>query len=138
MSSAGFLHLDRENMIQPFTFGLKTYRSYFQQATTKLAFYQGGVTALVGPNNSGKSCLIRSIYELRSYLGQMGNSGWANLGENTFGSQRPNHSSMLLGVADPLDLVPETSLVRDKTISFEIETDHWLLSVTLTGDQLQS
>ena len=125
-------------MIQPFTFGLKTYRSYFQQATTKLAFSQGGITALIGANNSGKSCLIRSIYELRNYLGQLGGGSWTGGSETVFTSQPVQAGPMFLGVADPLDLVPETSLVQDKSIRFEIETNGWLLSFTLSGDQLQS
>ena len=124
-------------MIQPFTFGLKTYRSYFQQATTRLAFSQGGVTALVGPNNSGKSCLIRSIFELRNYFGQLGSGGWAGISDNIFKTQHGQGGPMFLGVADPLDLVPETSLARDNSITFEIETSGWILSFTLNGDQLQ-
>ena len=109
-------------MTQPFTFGLKTYRSYFQQATTKLTFTKGGVIALVGANNSGKSCLIRSIYELRNYFQHLCAGASSGQGTNfiNWGNQG---GPMFLGVADPLDLVPETNLVRDKTVVFEIETE---------------
>ena len=125
-------------MTQPFTFGLKTYRSYFQQVTTKLAFSQGGVTALVGANNSGKSCLIRSIYELRNYFTQAGNGTLSDSGNGTFRSEIQHGGSMFLGVADPLDLVPELNLILDKTVEYEIETEGWLFSFILKGDQLQS
>ena len=124
-------------MTQPFTFGLKTYRSYFQQATTKLTFTPGGVTALVGANNSGKSCLIRSIYELRNYFTQLC-AGTLSEGGDGFLKWSQQNGPMFLGVGDPLDLVPETNLVRDKTVVFEIETERWLLSFALIGDQLQT
>jgi ABC-type dipeptide/oligopeptide/nickel transport system ATPase component len=124
-------------MTQSFTFGLKTYRSYFQQATTKLTFTQGEVIALVGANNSGKSCLIRSIYELRNYFQHLCAGNVSNQGTDfiNWGNQG---GPMFLGVADPLDLVPEVNLVKDKSVVFEIETEEWLLRFALIGDQLQS
>ena len=125
-------------MTQPFTFGLKTYRSYFHQPTTKLAFSPGSVTALVGANNSGKSSLIRSIYELRNYLGQIGSGQWSTLDGITHCSTTQGYGNMFLGVADPFDLVPESLLSRDKRIDFEIETSNWSLIFSLTGDALQS
>lgn len=124
-------------MTQPFTFGLKTYRSYFQQATTKLEFSKGGITALVGANNSGKSCLIRSIYELRNYFSHLC-AGSANASGNNFIKYTHHFGPMFLGVIDPLDLVPETNLDKDNTVVFEIEAQGWLLNFTLTGDQLQT
>ncbi len=125
-------------MIQPFSFGLKTYRSYFQQATTKLEFSPGGVTALVGANNSGKSCLIRSIYELRSYIGQIGNAGFMqiNVSGLSYVSPDAETSPMLTGVMDPLDLVPESLMSKEKEIEFEIETKNWILNFSLLGDRL--
>lgn len=125
-------------MTLPFTYGLKTYRSYFQQATTKLAFSPGKVTALVGANNSGKSCLIRSIYELRQYFQQLGSGSWTQTENGIFDSQPTHHGSIFLGLTDPLDVVPESNLIRDKKIEIEIETDSWLLTLTVTGDQLQT
>lgn len=125
-------------MTKPFTFGLKTYRSYFQQATTKLIFRPGGIIAFVGANNSGKSCLIRSIYELRNYLGLIGSGQWSAHHKNAFTSQPFHVGNILLGVNDPLDLVPESNLVRDKKIEFEIETDDWLLTFSLAGPSLET
>lgn len=125
-------------MVQPFTFGLKTYRSYFQQATPKLAFTLGGVIALVGANNSGKSCLIRSIYELRNYVGQLGGGSWRQIANKMYASEPRQFSNMFLSVADPLDLVPETYLVGNKKVEFEIETVDWAICFALSGDELQS
>jgi len=43
---------------------LKNYRSFSQKNPLKLTI-EDGVTALVGPNNAGKSFVLRSFYELR-------------------------------------------------------------------------
>lgn len=123
-------------MIPSFSFGLKTYRSYFQQPTTKLQLSQGGVTALVGANNSGKSCLIRAIYELRNYFSHIATSGFETNDNVNYSSVNQGLPSMFLGVADPLDLVPECLLSRDRKIEFEIETDCWVLNFELFGDSL--
>lgn len=125
-------------MIQPFTFGLKTYRSYFQQATTKLAFTPGGVTALVGANNSGKSCLIRSIYELRNYFQYLGNGGWSPVENksNTYSAGDQVVGTQFVGVMDPLDLVPAPLIATEKKVEFEIETENCLLIFSLFGESL--
>ena len=50
----GFFYLGIE-MTTDFTFGLKTYRSFFQQEAARIPFSKDSIVALVGPNNAGKS-----------------------------------------------------------------------------------
>lgn len=46
---------------------LKNYRSYSENNPLKLTI-SDGVTAIVGANNSGKSSILKSLYELRALL----------------------------------------------------------------------
>ena len=98
------------------------------------------MTALVGANNSGKSCLIRAIYELRSYFQYIGNGGWTFVaGEKhtyTLGDQ--NIGTQFTGVVDALDLVPATLITKEKKIEFEIETQGWLLTFSFSGENLST
>jgi ABC-type branched-subunit amino acid transport system ATPase component len=123
-------------MDHSFSFGLKTYRSYFQQATSKLCFSKGQSIALIGPNNSGKSSLIRAIYELRNHFSRVGSGAWSTQDNNTYTSANEQAAVGFFGVSDPLDLVPASLLSNDKRIEFEIETEHWCLLVCLFSDQL--
>jgi energy-coupling factor transporter ATP-binding protein EcfA2 len=54
---------------------LKNYRCFSDQQPAVFE-YGRGFTALVGPNNSGKSALLRFIYEYRALWSQLRNGNW--------------------------------------------------------------
>ena len=58
------------------------YRCFRREAPATLEFSKG-FTSFVGPNNSGKSALIRFPYEMRNVIAviadQMTQGGWTNL-----------------------------------------------------------
>ena len=124
-------------MNSDFTFGLKTYRSFFQQEVARIPFSKGGVVALVGPNNAGKSALIRSIYELKHVLaGHVGSGGWKQNGADEWEDGPRNVGFQFPGTSDPLDLVPAKLLAQQKKVEFEIETSNWSCRIALQGEQL--
>ena len=91
----------------PNSLTLRNYRC-FTWAFPATLYFDRGFTAFIGPNNSGKTSALRSIYELRNFLEHIlymlqGNSGY-RLEQN------------FLGVADPQELPNESSPGR-----FEIE-----------------
>lgn len=124
-------------MNSDFTFGLKTYRSFFEQAVARIPFSKGGVVALVGPNNAGKSVLIRSIYELKNVLaGYVGSGGWKQNGAEEWEDSGRGSIFPFPGISDPLDLVPAKLLAQQKKIEFEIATSNWSCRIALQNDQL--
>ncbi len=52
------------------TITLKNYRSFSQQEPAHFSI-RGGLTGFIGPNNSGKSSLLKSFHEFRNYWGQL-------------------------------------------------------------------
>jgi len=59
--------------VRPFKITLKNYRCF--EDTKPLSLELGpGFTALVGPNNSGKSSFLKFFYEARQLLGTLGDS----------------------------------------------------------------
>ena len=124
-------------MNSDFTFGLKTYRSFFQQEVARIPFSKGGVVALVGPNNAGKSVLIRSIYELKNVLAvYVGSGGWKQNGAEEWEDSGRGSTFQFPGTSDPLDLVPAKLLAQQKKIEFEIATSNWSCRIALQGEQL--
>ena len=64
---------------------LKNYRCFVDEAPARITL-KPGFTALVGKNNSGKSTLLRSIYEFRGAFRQLSDInvlGQANTSSNT-------------------------------------------------------
>jgi ABC-type dipeptide/oligopeptide/nickel transport system ATPase component len=95
-------------------FGLESYRCFFQQKTAELHLQCGKVIALVGPNNSGKSAFIRSIYELRNSLQNIGLGPWDMVSDGVFQSPNAMASPQFQGVQDQLDVVPNAFFSKDK------------------------
>src|SRR5690349_20696348 len=62
---------------------LKNYRCFEDSAPLMLEV-GSGITALVGPNNAGKSAALKFFYEMRPILGQLTNpsfmQSWMNGG----------------------------------------------------------
>src|ERR1043166_4991605 len=54
---------------------IKNYRCFSDQYPAVFE-YRRGFTALVGPNNSGKSALLRLIYEHQPLWQHLHNAGW--------------------------------------------------------------
>jgi ABC-type branched-subunit amino acid transport system ATPase component len=126
-------------MTEDFKFGLTTYRSFYQQQTTWIPFKKGGVTALVGPNNAGKSSLLRSIYELRANLANyVGALPWQpeTLGKSFTPTQTVGN--VLTAIPDPLDLVPAKLLQHSKAIAIDISNSAWNYQLVLSGAQLEA
>jgi len=59
---------------------IKNYRSFADENPLRLQL-RPGFTALIGPNNSGKSSVLKFFYELRPTLEALGNI--ANLANAT-------------------------------------------------------
>lgn len=119
-----------------FSFGLKTYRCFFQQHTSQVPFSRGCITALVGTNNSGKSAWLRSIYELRTYLAHdFGSGSWSSYG-NGMQSAAQYPGSRFVGIQDPADLVPAALYKSDKRICFEILGNGLSHEMSIFGEQL--
>jgi ABC-type dipeptide/oligopeptide/nickel transport system ATPase component len=118
-----------------FSFGLNTYRCFFQQATTHVPLARGSITALVGANNSGKSAWLRSIYELKNHLGNFGSGQWSTL-ENSLQSAPQGAGPMFVGVQDPADLVPASLYKQEKRISFEIVRSGQIHEMAIHGSNL--
>jgi predicted ATPase len=57
--------------LQPCTLRVKNYRCFADEAPLEIQIAPG-FTAFVGPNNSGKSTLLRLFYELRSLFASLG------------------------------------------------------------------
>lgn len=127
--------MDRE-----FTYGLKTYRGFFRQEVGKMHIGPQGVIALVGPNNAGKTALIRSIYELRPYLVNLGNVNWAqpmstkNEYEGAYSPQGPQ----FMGIPDPYSLVPEPLFDLQKEIEIQIGMEGWTYTHRWSNEHLQT
>jgi ABC-type branched-subunit amino acid transport system ATPase component len=126
-------------MTDDFKFGLTTYRSFYQQQTTWIPFKKGGVTALVGPNNAGKSSLLRSIYELRANLGNFaGAIPWQGESPGKLFTPTQTVGNVLTAIPDPLDLVPAKLLQHAKTIAIDISNSEWNYQMILSGAQLEA
>lgn len=127
-------------MITSFTFGLKTYRGFFQQNTSTLEINFNGTTALVGPNNSGKSSVLRAIYELRHYFANVvGREDWREIdGHLKFRTLANQSGPLFIGLSDPLDLVPSQLFTGEKKIEIEIQTSKWRYALVLSGATLAS
>ena len=59
---------------------IKNYRSYSTSHPLKIQI-EDGVTAIVGPNNSGKSYILRSFYEFRNLFREIGLNQFAHIGD---------------------------------------------------------
>lgn len=125
-------------VVDKFKFGLKTYRSFFQQKTVWIPLRKAGVVAFVGPNNAGKSSLLRSVYELRSYLRASIHSTTWSQNSNAMHGSIPNAGFSFLGVPDPLDLIPAKLLHSDSCVEIEIEGENWLLQMKFSDQSLSA
>jgi AAA ATPase domain len=83
----------------PFVIRLKNYRCFADTNPTELEIGPG-MTALVGPNNSGKSSFIRMFYELRNVLATLQPSALAN-----YTTSGMRVSLNYNGVEDPAELL---------------------------------
>lgn len=61
--------------MQPFRLTLKNYRPFEDTAPVSIDVAPG-ITAFVGPNNSGKSSLLKFFYEFRDWFGYFTNLGF--------------------------------------------------------------
>ena len=84
----------------PIDLEIKNYRSYSDADPGRIRIADG-FTAIVGPNNAGKSSLLRLIYELREPFSLLASAGnWTNLVRgNNHGLAWPSH---VLDPAEPL------------------------------------
>lgn len=92
------------------TVTLKNYRCFSDEAPLRIAFGRG-YTALVGPNNSGKSSFLKFFYEMRNVLGNVLGQPTHLLGDARIGGG-------FMGVADH-DEVPFR--YNDRLTSFDVE-----------------
>lgn len=85
-------------MIPTFTLTLKNYRCFIDESPMVIPF-DAGFTALIGPNNSGKTTAIRSVYELRNLWGALSSLGIIAPKIKSKGL----HEAGFLGVRDPTE-----------------------------------
>lgn len=90
---------------------LKNYRPFADSAPLRIAI-EPGFTALVGPNNSGKSSFLRFIYESREI--------WRPFGERShiinYANGTPN--AEVIGVGDPAEIFHNQN---DRPITIAVE-----------------
>jgi hypothetical protein len=94
---------------------LKNYRCFSDQNPARFEI-GGGFTAIVGPNNSGKSATKALFYELRNLFAYLGQPNINNLA-NIFEADR-RESFDYLGVSDVTEIFHNQN---DRPISIEIE-----------------
>lgn len=112
------------------TITLKNYRCFSDNAPAVFRFGRG-LTAVVGPNHSGKSALLRVIYELRDFLaGFSGPNALQSLAVgNAFGV-------VIRGVDDPLELFSDQNdRPLSVDISFENPRENEIARIHLTADR---
>jgi predicted ATPase len=81
---------------------LKNYRCFTESAPARIELDRG-FTSFVGTNNSGKSTLLRSFYELRNLFRQITPGDLANI------MQASSLGIEFLGVSDPADVFSDTN-----------------------------
>lgn len=90
---------------------LKNYRCFDDSNPARIEI-RPGFTAFVGPNNSGKSSLLRFFYENRQLFGDLSGA------QNIAGLLRGSRGAGVIGVNDPLEIFSRNN-ERDISISFE-------------------
>ena len=77
---------------------IPNYRCFSSEGPVHFAM-RPGLTSLVGPNNAGKSSLLRLFYELRGVIGHVKSAG------SSQGYRRGTHVGVAInGVGDPLEI----------------------------------
>lgn len=133
---------------------IKNYRCFEDINPPKIEL-RDGFTALVGPNNAGKTCLLRLFYELRNLfqdLSQPGGSMRAALrGQPQAFSFQPEildqneifckfnerDISLIFEIALPDDGPDGTLNPRQLTVTVPRGTNTWLLSVATSAGKLE-
>jgi ABC-type cobalamin/Fe3+-siderophores transport system ATPase subunit len=102
--------------VQPFRLTLKNYRC-FEDTAPAVVDFRGGAVAFVGPNNSGKSSLLKFFYEMRSILTALAD---ANILVSLAGSGTQLGSA--IGVEDPTEVFCNQNS-RSLTIELELPAE---------------
>ncbi len=113
--------------VDELTFELKHYRCFFEGSQAKLRMRKGGITALVGPNNSGKSALMRAMYELRPYLQIIWSYSWES--DPISGTMKSfgQAANQFASVQDPADIAPSKP-TQPRRIEYVLSTNQWKLT----------
>ena len=102
----------------PVTITLKNYRCFADSEPLCIEIGDG-FTAFVGPNNSGKTSLLRFFYELRTVLGSLTEPGQLRTLSTP---EQPVGISNYLGVDDPLSIF-HAGNKRPLSVQLDFRTD---------------
>src|SRR5437870_5229296 len=97
----------------PVEITLKNYRC-FQDAEPATFRIGGGITAFVGPNNAGKSTLLKSLYELRGLFAALADEN--NL--QNFAAGNPVNTGDFFGIEDTQEILCNAN---DRDLSVELK-----------------
>jgi hypothetical protein len=111
-------------------FELKNYRG-FSDTDPLVIDFGSQFTALVGPNNAGKSSVLLAIYELRNLWTSLLGDRWANA-INSNQTVAGNY----LGIQDPTEIFNNLN-ERAVTLEIRVPKDESPDSNTLSMDRLQ-
>jgi predicted ATPase len=118
--------------MEPFRLTLKNYRCFSDDAPAEIEVGPG-MTAFVGPNNSGKSTLLKAFYELKHLFNSIGSV------ESVRGTMQVGwRPTQLAGTSDPFELFyngnrrglsvglefPEAGEDEIFSITFEADREH--------------
>src|SRR5262245_16692677 len=116
--------------MQPFTVTLKNYRC-FDDVNPLRVDIEPGFTALVGPNNSGKSSLLKFFYEFRLVF-----SGLVNADNLNRIARNSDIGVSYLGIDDPYEIFYNRNThPLFLEIEFPKATDFQITSVRLYADR---
>ena len=96
---------------------VKNYRSFSDEKPLRLDL-RPGFTALVGPNNSGKSSILKLFYELRHYFGELASP------DNLVQRLQSRFGGRFEGVAEPAEVFSNVN-DRDLTLEFTFQPDEF-------------